>query len=98
MALSLTLAALAALLLIGINEAGYRGSSRALKDIGEAQRARGAVNSLLQNVLDAETGQRGYLLTGETRYSEPYDIAVKEIDGNLNTLRALYVGRPDELA
>ena len=98
MALSLTLAALAALLLIGINEAGYRGSSRALKDIGEAQRARGAVNSLLQNVLDAETGQRGYLLTGEVRYREPYDIAVKEIDGNLAALRSLYVGRPNELA
>ena len=98
MAFSLTLAALAALLLIGINEAGYRESSRALKDIGEAQRARSTLNSLLQNVLDAETGQRGYLLTGEARYREPYDTAVKEVDGNMAALRQIYADRPDELA
>lgn len=96
MALSLTLATLAALMLIGINEAGYRESSRALKEIGEAQQARGALNKLLQNILDAETGQRGFLLTGEPRYREPYDDAVKEIDGQLGMLRQLYAERPDE--
>ena len=67
-ALSLTLATLAALVLIGINEAGFRESSRALEDIGEAQRARLALNELLQDVVNAETGQRGYLLTGEVRW------------------------------
>ncbi|MEJ8854283.1 CHASE3 domain-containing protein [Variovorax robiniae] len=97
-ALGLALAALAALVLIGINEAGYRESNRALEDIGEAQRARLALNELLQGVVDAETGQRGYLLTGEARYREPYDKAVTEIGGNLARLRVLYAARPDELA
>lgn len=94
--LSLMLAVLAALMLIGINEAGYRESRRALSDIGQAQLARGALNNLLQNILDAETGQRGYLLTGEASYREPYDSAVKKIDGNLADLRAIYADRPDE--
>ena len=98
MALSLTLAALAALVLIGINEAGYRESRRALNEISEAQLARAALNGLLQNILDAETGQRGYLLTGEASYREPYDSAVKKVDGNLANLRALYAERPDEQA
>jgi len=98
MALSLTLAVLAALVLIGINEAGYRESRRALNEISEAQLARAALNGLLQNILDAETGQRGYLLTGEASYREPYDSAVKKIDGNLASLRALYAERPAELA
>ncbi|MEP6721468.1 MAG: CHASE3 domain-containing protein [Variovorax sp.] len=98
MALSLTLAALAALVLIGINEAGYRESRRALNEITEAQLARAALNGLLLNILDAETGQRGYLLTGEASYREPYDGAVKKIDGNLASLRALYAQRPDEQA
>ncbi|MEO5736939.1 MAG: CHASE3 domain-containing protein [Variovorax sp.] len=98
MALSLTLAALAALVLIGINEAGYRESRRVLNEISEAQLARAALNGLLQNILDAETGQRGYLLTGEASYREPYDGAVKKIDGNLASLRALYAQRPDEQA
>ncbi|MBN8756469.1 MULTISPECIES: CHASE3 domain-containing protein [Variovorax] len=97
MALSLLLAALAALALVGINEAGYRQSSRALADIEEAQQVRGTLNQILQNMLDAETGQRGYLLTGEANYRQPYDTAVKQVDGNLATLRRLYAGRPAEL-
>lgn len=97
MAVSLLLAALAALALVGINEAGYRQSSRALSDIEEAQQVRGALNQILQNMLDAETGQRGYLLTGEPSYRQPYDTAVKEVDGHLATLRRLYTDRPAEL-
>lgn len=98
MAVSLLLAALAALALVGINEAGYRQSTRALADIDEAQQVRGTVNQLLQNMLDAETGQRGYLLTGEASYRKPYDDAVKQVDGHLGTLRRLYADRPAELA
>ncbi|MDM0011500.1 CHASE3 domain-containing protein [Variovorax sp. J22P168] len=98
MALSLTLAALAALALVGINEAGYSRSHQALQEVGDAQQARTVLNLMLQNVLDAETGQRGFLLTGEARYREPYDVAVKQVDGNLAALQALYAGRPNELA
>ncbi|RYF69402.1 MAG: histidine kinase, partial [Comamonadaceae bacterium] len=98
MAWSVLLAALAALTLIGINEAGYRESRRALSDIGQAQLARGTLNDLLQNILDAETGQRGFLLTGEASYREPYDQALKKIEGDLAELRTLYADRPDESA
>ena len=98
MALGLTLAVLAALVLVGINEAGYRQSSQALTEVGDAQRARMVLNLMLQNILDAETGQRGYLLTGEPRYREPYDTAVKQVDGHLAALQILYAARPAELA
>ncbi|MES2530977.1 MAG: CHASE3 domain-containing protein [Pseudomonadota bacterium] len=98
MALSLTLATLAALAVVGINETGYRQSFRSLEAAGEAQRARLAINMLVQNILDAETGQRGYLLTGEMRYREPYDEAVKQVGGQLEALRALYAQRPAESA
>ena len=98
MVVSLLLAALAAVALVGINEAGYRQSSRALADIDEAQQIRGTLNQILQNMLDAETGQRGYLLTGEASYRQPYDTAIKEVDGNLATLRQLYAERPAETA
>jgi signal transduction histidine kinase len=98
MTLGLTLAVLAALVLVGINEAGYRQSTQALTEVGDAQRARMVLNLMLQNVLDAETGQRGYLLTGEARYREPYDNAVKQVDGHLAALQILYAQRPGELA
>src|SRR5206468_2837873 len=32
-----------------------------------------ATETLLSALKDAETGQRGYLLTGEKKYLEPYD-------------------------
>ena len=98
MALSLTLATLAAVALVGINEAGYRQSNRALAEVGEAQRMRLALSALLQSVVDAETGQRGYLLTGEPHYREPYDTAVRQVDGQLSTLRTLYADRPEDSA
>src|SRR4051794_19080971 len=90
MAWSLTLATLAAGVLVGLNELGFQQSRRALVEIEQAQQVRQVLNKLLQTVLDAETGQRGYLLTGETRYREPYDLAVKEIGGQLQSLRTLY--------
>lgn len=94
---SLGLALLAALVLVAINETGYRQSSHALGEISRAQQARFAASALLQHVLDAETGQRGYLLTGEDAYREPYDQALQQIDQQLVSLRALYAQRPEEL-
>jgi signal transduction histidine kinase len=96
--LGLGLAMLAALVLVGINEAGYRQSTRALTEIGEAQGERLVLNSLVQNIVDAETGQRGYLLTGEARYREPYDAAVKQIGNQFAALRKLYESKPAERA
>src|SRR5690606_30201365 len=40
-------------------------------------------------VLDAETGQRGYLLTGRNEYLEPYTLAVQKLDERLRRMRAL---------
>jgi len=96
MTYGLVLATLAALALVGINETSYRESTRALADIGEAQRMRGTLNALVQSVLDAETGQRGFLLTGDPRYREPYDRAVASISTHLAALRLLYANRAVE--
>lgn len=92
----LVLSVLAAVSLVGINEASFRESAQALAEIEEAQQMKGALNQLLQSVLDAETGQRGYLLTGEPRYREPYDRAIVEVNRHLATLRQLYASRPTE--
>lgn len=88
--ISLGLALLAALVLIGINETGYNQSTQALDRIEAYTRNRSAVGRLLQHVLDAETGSRGYLLTGDPRYLEPYNAAVAEIGQNLDGLRSSY--------
>ena len=89
-AISLILALLSALVLIGINEAGFRESSDALHRIESSTQTRNQVNQLLQQVLDAETGSRGYLLTGDPRYLEPYNAAVAAIGQSLDVLRRGY--------
>jgi signal transduction histidine kinase/ActR/RegA family two-component response regulator len=37
-------------------------------------------------IRDAETGERGYILTGQRSYLEPYEEAVSHIDGNFEDL------------
>jgi signal transduction histidine kinase len=97
MAVSLPLAVLAAVALIGINEAGYWQSIEAADEIEQAQRTRGALHKLLQQMLDAETGQRGFLLTGDPRYLEPYSTATADINQNLDALHKMFAGQPQEL-
>ena len=96
--LSLSAAGLATALLIGINETGYRRSHQALQEIAQAQNVRTAVGKLMLQVLDAETGQRGYLLTGEPRYLEPYDKAVAGIGQTMQELERLYGTTPAHAA
>jgi len=98
MAISLALALLAACILIGINETGYDQSTNALDEIAEASRTRASLNRVLQYVLDAETGSRGYLLTGDPKYLEPYNAAVAEIGHQLDALRVTYTANQDEYA
>lgn len=93
---NLLLATLAALFLIAINETGFIQSSNALQNINDAARTRASLNRVLQLVLDAETGSRGYLLTGDPRYLEPYDHAVGEIGKQLESLRSDYQPGSDE--
>ncbi len=46
-------------------------------------------NALLSDMVDAETGQRGFLLTGEEAYLKPYLAVHAGINGQLKELRAI---------
>ena len=49
-------------------------------------------------LVDAETGQRGYLLTGAEPYLEPYNSALRAIDTTVNELTELTVDNPRQQA
>ncbi len=53
-------------------------------------------NALTSSLKDAETGQRGFLLTGESRYLEPYKRAAADIPKLLESLRKTAVTRPHQ--
>lgn len=97
-ALILPLVVVSVAALIALNELGYRRSTSAADSMVSEQEKRGALHRLMQQVLDAETGQRGYLLTGDDKYLQPYSEATVKINGTLDSLRTAYVGDPAQLA
>jgi signal transduction histidine kinase len=98
MVISLPLAILGAAILIAINEASFHASTQATQRIEHAELARQSVGQLMQTVLDAETGTRGFLLTGDEKYLQPYDSARAELGKELVQLRQLLADQPDDLA
>ena len=57
-----------------------------------------AIETIMSLAKDAETGQRGYLITGETSYLEPYNIALANIDKQVKTLEQLTADNPTQQA
>src|SRR5207245_2033666 len=54
------------------------------------------LDDTVARVVDAETGQRGYLLTGEEAYLEPYRVAIKNIDQTIGKLTNLTSDNPNQ--
>ncbi|HIV73368.1 MAG TPA: CHASE3 domain-containing protein, partial [Candidatus Aquabacterium excrementipullorum] len=52
------------------------------------------LQSLLSTMKDAETGQRGYLLTGQETYLQPYTTARAELPGKIKRIRDLTSDNP----
>ena len=54
-----------------------------------------ALENLSQSLTDAETGQRGYLLTLDPAYLEPYSRAVKQLPDNLVAVKLRFMQNSD---
>jgi len=52
------------------------------------------LEDILSTIKDAETGQRGFLLTGDERYLTPYNAAVARIDERIASLNVLTAENP----
>lgn len=53
-------------------------------------------NALMEIMLDAETGQRGFLLTGNGAYLEPYELAKVRLDPEVSALQRMSERSSDE--
>ena len=87
----------AAVLLVAVGMAVSFLAFSQMKAAAEARKHSSAVlnsaNNLLSALRDAETGQRGYLLTGNEAFLEPYLEARNDIHGQLEKLRQLNLSR-----
>jgi len=89
--------AIGLVLVIGtMNYVNWVGFRRANEQQDITRRIVRATNTLISNLKDAETGQRGFLLTGEEKYLEPYNEALSRIPKELTELTAVTVPRPDQ--
>ncbi|MGO4688424.1 sensor histidine kinase [Brevundimonas sp. 2YAF1] len=96
----IALLALAILLLLAVNAATFVMIQRttAYNDtVDHGQQVRLASKDMLGLLVDAETGQRGYMLTARPDYLSVHDQAVAALPAALGRLEAL-VGADDELA
>ena len=84
--------AIATAILVFVGWQSYQNTAR----FAEASEWRKHTYEVLRNLdqtvaqlTDAETGQRGYVLTGEESYLEPYRAAIKNIDRQIGDLKTL---------
>ncbi len=85
-----TLIGLAALLaMVALSFWMLERTRNSTEEVLATRELRSAIVDLFSVVQDAETGQRGYLLTGENRYLAPYEAAAKSVGSSLEKLTAV---------
>jgi diguanylate cyclase (GGDEF)-like protein len=91
---SLKIAAATAVIIMGFNAAI---APMCLSWVGQTQRDRQLVEEqltslrgVLELVVDAETGQRGYIITADERFLQPYYTSLANLPARLSSLEDLY--------
>ena len=80
------------------NEIGQQRARSVLASREALLEARVEVSLLMREVIAAESGQRGYLLTGRPEYKEPYTRAAAQVQAQLARLAQIYSAWPDRSA
>jgi len=88
---------LALALLVANTVVSYRNTLKLIENqrlVTHTQKVLTELESTLSTLKDAETGQRGYLITGEQRYLQPYQAGVSQIYRQINSLKQLTADNP----
>ncbi|MDO9092236.1 MAG: CHASE3 domain-containing protein [Rubrivivax sp.] len=92
---ALPMALAAVLLVLIINELAYHRASAALAVLDERVELRRDVQLLVRRISDAESGQRGFLLTGREEYLEPYERSLGSVRMLARNVAQGYAGDAD---
>ncbi|MEH2284545.1 MAG: response regulator [Nostoc sp.] len=68
------------------------------KKLNNTQLTINSLQELLSNIKDAETGQRGYILTKQDAYLKPYQTAITKVAPEIKELRKLTADDPKQLS
>jgi PAS domain S-box-containing protein len=79
----------------------YRNTRQLVEDarqVAHTHEVLDALEQLISTMKDAETGQRGYLITGERQYLEPYEAGVAAVGDRIRRLERLTADNPEQQA
>jgi PAS domain S-box-containing protein len=93
------LALVPAVLVLLVGALAYERSRKLVNDVGQVERSHEVIevsDALLTRAVDAETGQRAYLLLGDTLFLEPYKGAQGDVARAIDSLRPLVNDEPGQ--
>ena len=93
--LSIALACAIAALVLVVAETSFKRAAVSQASLVERAETRTAIQTLIRRLLDSETAQRGYLLTGRADYLQPFKDAQADIGRALDLLDSRQPGDPD---
>lgn len=79
------------------SEAGNIRLREGYTQVIQSQQVQGQITSLIGELVNAEAGQRGFLLTGKENYLQPYYQALPRINALMSALRNRYANDPESL-
>ncbi|MEO7734159.1 MAG: response regulator, partial [Kofleriaceae bacterium] len=94
---ALTAAVVAVLLIAALTYRSLAARAEAATAVNHTNEVEDHLHRFLSQIKDAETGQRGYLLTNASSYLEPYNAALGSIPIEITALRRLITDNPAQL-
>jgi len=89
-------------LLLGVNIAVRDRSTRTLYEnagmVSHTYAVMGALDRVMTSAVDAETGERGFLITGDESYLQPYRTAETQLARDVEAVAALVSDNPTQIA
>ena len=88
-------------LLVGVAWINWRQTHRlkeVMESVSHTEKVRGELDRLLIQMQDVETGVRGFVVTGDAEFLEPFNQAAGKIDAQLRTIRRLTADNPRQQA
>ncbi|HVV83994.1 MAG TPA: CHASE3 domain-containing protein [Kofleriaceae bacterium] len=91
--------ALSSIVLVVVAVVGYRTTAGLVENQGlvaHTHEVRAAIAELSANVIDVQNEQRGYVITGQESYLDPYRAALPRLEATYSRLRALTADNPEQ--
>jgi PAS domain S-box-containing protein len=88
-------------LLVGVASVNWMHTYRlqeVMESVSHTEKVRDELDRLLIQIQDVETGARGFVVTGDPEFLEPFDQAVGKIDAQLRTIHQLTADNPRQQA